>query len=245
MRNAALALALSLLAPAVTRASITYQYVTDQTSYSAAAGNLVSVSIFLQETVTGSSQSLLTQTPGLFSYAYYVTQTGGPSAGQSTIGSYTSAAPFTGSHFSSSSGSLPPNSFDFAALPPTGSTSGPTGSVTGQGVRQILLGTLTINAGATTQFTLQSVTHSPGDSAAAGADGNTLTFPNNPGQFYDLDLGGTQNGSAGTVTFNGADALTYTFTVGPSVPEPGSLTLALVAAAGTAAAAWRRRRATA
>ena len=46
-----LALALGLVAPNIARASITFQYVTDQSSYTAAnAGDTVSVQVFLQET---------------------------------------------------------------------------------------------------------------------------------------------------------------------------------------------------
>jgi hypothetical protein len=235
------ALAVGLLLPAAARATIAYQYVTDMQSYTAsAAGNSVAVQIILQETVTGNDTSLLTRTNGLFSYAYYATQTAGAGTGQSTISSYASAAPFTGNSLTSSPGSLPPNSFDFNGNQPVPTTSGPTGNVTSAGVRQILLGTLTIKAGTTTTFTLSSALRDPGDAIFAGTDGNTLTLPSNGP--YDLDKGGTQTGQAGTVTFNGTDLLSYTFTVGVAVPEPGSLTLALLAASGTAVVAWRRRR---
>jgi hypothetical protein len=184
----------------------------------------------------------------LNSYAFYITQSGGPTTGQSLITSnssnYASASPFTAFFTFSSPSSLPANSFDVAATQSPSATTGPTGTplAGNPNVRQILLGTVTLTYGEATTFTLESITQSPGDSSAAGTDGNTLTLPAVPGQTYDLDLGGTQSGGAGAVSFTGADLATYTFTV-TATPEPSSLLLAAVGSgSGLALAAWRRWR---
>lgn len=230
------ALALLLSGPAASRADIIYQYVTDQTAYSGSGS--VSVNVFLQETVTGASTSLLNQTQGLLGYGFYIKQTGGPSSGQSLLGSVTSQAPWTAFPTQSSPIDLPPNSIDYfnaQTLPTTPTT---TGTIVAPGVRRILLGSVSVSAGALTTFTLQSLTHSPGLSANAGADGNTLTLPTSGS--YDLDLGGTQSGSAGSQTFIGADAASSTFTVA-AVPEPASVVLTGITLAIFAICLYRRR----
>jgi hypothetical protein len=246
MRNAVLGLtfALGLLAPGACRADVIYQYVTDQPSYAAAVGQTVPVNVLLQETVTGGSTSLMSQTSGLFSYAFYAHQTQGASSGESVIQSYTSAAPFSGAGGSSTPATLPPNSFDFNGNQAIPTSSGPIGALVSANVRQVLLGTLLVKVGTPTTFTLQSALTDPGDAAFAGGDGNTFTLPGTAP--YDLDMGGTQTGSAGTVSFKGTDLASLTFTVQPAVagvPEPSSLAVALVAAWGMGAVgAWRRWR---
>ena len=187
---------------------------------------------------------------GISSYGIYATQTGGPSSGQSTIQNYTTVSAFNNLVSQSSTGSLPPNSIDFSGAQPVGTTSGEKlSAVNGQsGVYRLLLGTLTINAGASTTFTLTSMNNNnpayldPGDSVNAQSD-DTYTLPaaNN----YDLDAGGTQSGNQGTFTFNGTNSEVYTFTV--ATPEPGGMVLSGVAACGMLIglgyAGFRRRKA--
>ena len=51
---------------ASSQASVDYRYIADQTSYAGLPGTLVTVNLYLQETVTGASTSLIFKEGGLF-----------------------------------------------------------------------------------------------------------------------------------------------------------------------------------
>jgi hypothetical protein len=251
-----------LLAPSVATAAITFKYVTDAASYSAAAGQAVNVKVFLQETDTnGNTIFGDSRVTGLQSFGIFIHQTS--PTGTSTISSFSPAGQLNnfggtqsfpvpgasgtgGSSTSSTSASMPANSMDYANAVSQTTTSNPVTLVSGtagNGVFQIQVGTLSVIAGNSTTFTLTSMSNSPGDNANAGSPiTNTLPFGN--GNSYSLDLSQTgAQGAAGPQTFTGAgDALTMsTFIV--AVPEPSSILLCAMAGIGAAVTANRRRKA--
>jgi hypothetical protein len=234
------------------RADITYQYVTDTTAYAVNPGATVNVNVYLQETVTGTSSSLIAAETGLFSAGFYLTQSGqvptnptiitamtpntqGQPAGFS--GGVANAPKFTGSQGALTEG-LP---VTYTGPGPSGSTQG--GSVA-NGITRVFLGTVTLTAGdpgTTTTFSVESYKFAPTSIGGNGANGNTLTN----GTGFDLDQtnNGTANGPpvyVGANNFNGTTA--YTFLVA-SAPEPGSMILAFLAASGMGlGGAWRHWR---
>ncbi len=241
-------LALALVCPGVAEASISYQYVTDATTYSGTTGSTVNVSVYLQETVSGTSTSILAAQNGLFDYGIYVA--GNTSAtGASTISNYTSAAPFTQfgtgiNNNTSSAGQnpsgLPANSLDYYN---GNNTQAANGTATANGYK-VLVGTLAVTVGSTTTFTLTTQNNpsflDPGNGGTAQSD-NTHTLPASGATHFDLDANGTANGQS----YTGANNAVYTFTVSAaaSVPEPSSMLLCGLVAAGGAYTAYRRRKA--
>jgi hypothetical protein len=136
------------LSPIAAHGAISYSYVTDQSAYTAAnAGDPVTVQVFLKETLTSGSTSLITSDTGLYSYGFKVTGTG-----TSTI----NTASFVNNPvFSGNSGTDGLNSISHlaeAANLPNSAVTGPTPD----GVTHLLpLGSFTITAGAgITNFTL-------------------------------------------------------------------------------------------
>ncbi len=224
------------IAPKDSSGAIVYNYVTDQSSYTGAS--TATVKVYLQETVSNGDSSLLAQTSGLYVYGFYVNQSAGPTAGQSTIASYATSPTFTGNYAADLGPGPSANSFEVTATVPNGTTTGPTGTVVSPGVRQILLGTLTVNTAAAATFTLQSLSNSPGN--LGGSDGNTATLPASGS--YDLDVtdNGGKSGAAGVQTYTGGDSSSYTFTVA-AVPEPRPMLLTGLAAA-VGLGVWVRRR---
>jgi hypothetical protein len=233
------------LGVAEARASVTYQYVTDSTSYSAAAGANVTVNVFLQEVLTGSSTSIINFDGGLFGAGFLVSQqTGG---GNSTIssaavswntnnattgappgfgtGAQTSTSPATSTQIGGlvniGSGSISPNTSNISSVNGT--------TLPNTITNAVFLGSFTVKAGSSTTFALQSYSN------FSGVDGNTLTPAGT-----DLDVSGTApNGEQ----YIGADSQSpvYTFTVA-AVPEPSSMVLCGLGACGLAWGAYRRRR---
>jgi hypothetical protein len=237
------------------RASIIYQYVTDQTNYVVQANQTLTVNLYLQETVTGGSSSLLASEGGLFGAGLYVGESGfTPSQSRATT--ITGILPnnlsepngFTGL---GSSGFTPSTAFLSESVNPafTG-LSGPSGTTTGGSVKisggttitRVYLGQLTLQVGGPgdTTFQLLSLFNAPSSIGPLhGHDGNTLTFTN----FVDLDPKIGRNPSfTGADSFVGSSASTFDVTV---VPEPTSLALFLASATGLGACrAWRRSRRT-
>jgi hypothetical protein len=253
----AFALVGALLAPNVARAGITFQYVTDSSSYSGQAGTSATVSVYLQETDTGGSTLFgKSQVTGLASYGVYLTQTS--SGGTSTISSFTTAGAFNGfgtsqsvpiqtaNANSSSSSSLPANSIDYFNSVPGGTSSNPATLVSGSagnGVYKILVGTLSVTVGSSTTFSLTSMFNSPGDGANAGGP-VTFTLPGGSNS-YNLDSTGTVNGAAGPLAITGAATQSESFSVSAAaaVPEPSSLLLCGLVTLGGAYSTYRRRKA--
>jgi hypothetical protein len=230
-----------LAAVAQGRASVTYSYVTDATNYTANPGATVTINIYLNETLTGSSSSFIQQQNGLFS-AGAAFDVRSPAAGDAqvaggfTFNTATEPKGFSGptkAYYNQGTGSAA-NNVEF--LEAVGNSASQGMSVNTGGLYFLGSQTVTVGTG-TTKFALTSLdndTINNSNSILGQSDGNTLTFPPpNPG--FDLDS------TAHPSLYTGADlAPTYFFTV--SSPEPGSLVLGSMAASALALGAWRRWR---
>ncbi len=232
---------------AAARADLTYQYFTEASSYTAVTGAPLTVNLYLRETATNGSASLILGNGGLAGAGVYVTQSGVVPANATTISAVNDQTG-TGGNFA---GGFASAKFDAtrARLLETTSFSaagGPLGTAVTVGdttTRSVFLGSLTLTAGAqdtTTTFTVQTYRNAPtGTFGGNGVNSNTLTFNNPP---FDLDV--TNNAELGSpsAVYTGANDLPFnTFTV-VAVPEPGSTALALLAAAAAGAGVWRRRK---
>jgi hypothetical protein len=232
------------------RAAISYSYVTDATSYSGNVGDTVTIKIYLQETLTGSSQSLITSKNGLYSAGAAINvKTANGSAAQVQNQGFTfngSKEPdgFTGptiAVYNQGTGSAA-NNLEFLEAISTTAASQNQGVTTNTGGRYFL-GSQKITVGSgTTTYTLTSLnndTINGGNSQLGQENGNTVTIPGPLNGGFDLDV------SSSNPAYTGANqAAVYTFTVQvAAVPEPGSLVLMTLAASTMgAAAAWRRWR---
>jgi len=203
-------------------AAVSYSYVTDAPDYPAAGqGSAVTVKLYLLETLTGGSTSVINSDGGLLGYGVRVNRT----VGDAKITNY------DGNNADFGTFPNPPPTVDPAGVPTYKFTqaigsSAATGVATGNGganakTSAVYLGNVTIAAGATTS-TFQVL---PYDNAG----GNTLT--NN--SFFDLDFNNANP------AFTGASAVTNTFTVSV-VPEPTFAGVAVVL--GAAGSLIRRRR---
>lgn len=226
------------LAVSSARAGVSYSYQTDSLTYSGAVGSTVTVNIYLVETLTNGSSSIITQKGGIFSAGAGVNQVNTTTAtGDATIGSnaFTFATAFSGPQAAYYNQGNNQN-VEFIENRPTGSTSGPTPDSSGK----VLLGSLAITVGSNaTQYILTSLyndTINGSNSQLGQTDGNTFTVPGSDGG-YDLDS--TSNSSL----YTGADAAPgFVFTISPAaVPEPSSMLLCGLAAAGMGYFGYRRR----
>lgn len=221
------------------RADVDYRYITDKTFYLVAPGNKATVSIYLQETVTGNSTSRIFSDGGLFGAAVMVTRVDGTG----TI----YGSPISGLNDFKIAGNVAPSPAGFGPIPtiqeqipatptqaglvinadvPGGVADGPKFSSGGPGIRTILLGTVNVSGG-NFSTTYRVTTY--------GGASNTITQTGT-----DLDFG-TQvlNGYTGAaVSPLGA----YSFIV--SVPEPGSVSLCGLLTCGVCVAGYRRRKPT-
>jgi hypothetical protein len=239
------------------RADVTYQYVTDQSTYTATAGQSVTVYFFLQEQLTGTSQSIINNDTsgafaGLYGAGFVAVKNSGSTNGDGSFktGSlaFNTNDPSTGAPPGFTTGgnnSYTPNSAtqqgglvnigNLNAGPLATNISSINGTpLVGTVVNSIFLGSATViagSAGSTTTFTVESY------KAVSGVDGNTIT--SNSG--FDLDI--TNNGTAGGATYSGADNHPYAFSVSvASVPEPSSIFLCGMLVLGGAYGAYCRRK---
>jgi hypothetical protein len=205
------------LVPA-THAAVVYDYVTDQSSYTAAkAGDVINVKVYLKETLTGGSTSVIAGDGGLLGAGFSVTRLSAnlPPTPATFVtdatGVKSNTADFGGpGAVAGANGSGSPTATDISlseAIAPTATTGVVPGN-TGGGVspsiaNEVYLGSFNITAGSgSTAFAVKIYN--------AGG-GNTITN----GNFYDLDF---NNASP---AFTGVGSKTATFTV--DVPEPTSL----------------------
>ncbi len=180
--------------------SIVYNYVTNGSTFSASPGGTTSVNVYLQETVTGTDTSLLVSDNGLRGAGFSVTETGAL-ATIIAINDQTG----TGGNFA---GGTPAKTFGNPSklLENSVSASGPTGTLVSAGVRQVLLGSLSITVPVT-----------PNTSAPfslfrySNSSGNTTTVTH----LYDLDFPGTP-----PPTYTAGPAANFTVS---STPEPASM----------------------
>src|SRR5262249_18422132 len=208
------------------------------------------VNVYLQEILTGGSPSIIVPDGGLVGAGFYVTRTGTVPSGATTINSNginpnTNATnPGTPNDGFGSGGALSSqvaNDGSAARLleGAAGTTQGPTGQSTPTG-RLILLGTVTLTAGAAgtvTTFSLQPYKNAPTSLGGSGQNGNTLTF-----NFTDVDVtNNTEQGGPPPVYTGANDSVFQTFTV-TVAPEPSSMLLCSLAICGGAYVAYRRRR---
>ena len=251
----ALALALTACLPVTAQASISYQYVTDQSSYTVNAGSTLTVNLYLQESLTGSSQSLIAGDGGMLGAALEMDQTSG-----------TSGTTITGSHANVGSSTVwGSSSFelggDTGTLTAThaqigvnaGTNLGQASNVNPDATGKILIGTVTLTAGSSAgtgtytlvQYGTQAGTPEAGNTVTSGTSAASLAA----GSAYDLDY--TNNNSpatggqpSGAYTGTLDDPYFFTVTVA-AVPEPNGLVLSGLAGGlmvvGLGYAGYRRR----
>jgi len=232
-------------------------YVTDQLNYASTGLNTQhTVSVYLQETVTGTDKSIINTDGGLFGAGVKVTRSG---VGDATIFVDAFNTSFTENSTPSPTGfggknpkngsSLPPTQVDYTPSTSTqaglivnaDTTANSTALGTSQGgplvadpgtagVYKILIGTLNIIEGKnTTTFTVSNY----------GAHGDTVTQAKT-----DLDFSGTALGATKTPYIGASSAAPlYSFSVtGAAVPEPSSMALCGLIASGLSYAGYRRRK---
>jgi len=210
-------------------AAVAYRYTTDKSSYTApAAGQSVSVQLFLQEVLTGGSSSLLAanRENGVATVAMRVARANGDSIMATLAQNSGAGSDFTGPEGKSVTAALLTFS-EAAGTSDPNVTFGNTqkGAVVNDpALSRIYMGTLTITAGANpSTFNLL-----PYDAGG----GNTLSGKN----FYDLDFNQSQPAAD---AFSGANSNPTSFTVS-LVPEPATFGLL---GATAAIGLLRRRRA--
>jgi hypothetical protein len=272
MRMMALLVAASFVAASLTgsaRADITYTYTTDiasggtgattNGSYAAASDGTLTVNLYLNETITGGSQTIIGpngQEKGLFSAGIGINVVGSGSGTITTValnsnpasntGTGPNSAGFGNGSNNNSATNVSSDKTNAAILDVTTSTSTTKGTPPnatlisnsgGKQIYQIFLGTVTVsNATGSTQFAVTSFNNSPNTSDFVVINGDsTLTSPTG----YVLDLDGQ---TSNNTNFFGTEDTTTTFTVA-AVPEPSSMMLCGLVVCGGAYVAWRRRKA--
>jgi hypothetical protein len=237
MRKVLLSLACWLsIGLASSQAAVEYKYVADQSTYAGNVGSLVTVNLFLQETVTGSSQSLIFKEGGLFGAATVVTRVNTGNAtifGSSLVSNDFKIAPNTAASpvgfgptptiVSQAPANNSQSGLIVNADVPGNGADGPKFSSGGPGVRTVLLGTLNITVGSkSTTFVV----------ADYGPTNATVTQ-----QGTDLDATSpTHQGAADPVGGY------FSFRVVNAIPEPSSMALCGLISCGIGYAGYRRRK---
>jgi len=226
------------------KAAISYSYVTDSptNSIQVAPGSTTPVRLYLLETLTGGSTSLITADGGLLGGAMKITRDAAAPAGASSLGTFQyNTVDFGGP--SDDPNPVPPTAPGSGVQTPTLVSFRQTGPLVGAQPQlgnaggnaanakagAVFLGTLNIVAGTvgtTTTFNLLPI----GGSAAGSGD--TITSTNS----YDLDV---SQGTAGALSYTGTFANPTALSVSV-VPEPTFAGIAMVV--GAAGSMIRRRR---
>ena len=252
-----LGIAAVLACAATAHAQVSYQYVAEDasgnpiTNLSVGVNQTVSVGLYLQETLAGTSTSILNANSGLFSSAVKITRTLGDAG--TTV---TNNAFFNGTSSGGTiavGGPVSANSTfsnGVSAGNVTGVAATQNGVLTGSGVtvNDVFLGTLNITgssvAGVQSSFTLGSKNTLNSSTITFGPDSTHrigLDTDNGAGSAYvTVGLGVSPYNP---LTFSGTRDLTFTVTTNQAaVPEPSSMALCGLVAASAGFGAWRRRK---
>jgi hypothetical protein len=256
------AAALAVLATGEARADITYSYAADQSSINAtASGQTFTVNVYLKETISGTSTSIVGN-EGLFGTSAWLVQNGTPKTGDATLSKWVPNFTNTGNGSQNNSVFLssPPGANSFN--PNTTSSQG--FAIASDAVPNNFVASSTTPTGNGTAVT-PTPKNTPGTffyflgnlTVTSGAVGNTTTFALKSYDFFNNGTGqmltnqGTDlNALTGTDTLGqayvGADAAAaFNITVTTAaVPEPSSMLLCGLIACGGAYGAYRRRKAT-
>jgi len=220
------------------RADVSYRYIADKPAYTGNVGDKIPIQLLLEETVTGTSKSIIFNDGGLFGAGVFLNSPGGAIYGSSATTNDFKISPNTANTpngFSGPTGSAPTIT-DFSPIPavPTKAGliinadvgTGPMFSSGGPAVRTILLGTVNVAVGATPT----TLTVTP-----YGGTSNTITQLGT-----DLDFG-TQAANGYTGASQNPAGL-FSLTVGAAIPEPSSMALCGLIASGMSYAGYRRRK---
>src|SRR5258706_1491245 len=176
-------------------AAVVYEYVSEQPSYTASPGTFVNVLVYVGETLTGGSTSLIASDGGLFGAGMTLLRsaTGLPSSPSSFVTDATGFTPATADFggpapFTGADGQGSPSALGIAftvAVAPTKPTGTPLGN-TGGGVspsiaNEVYLGTVKIFAGNTGPTTFNMRFHDVGNgntitNGTGSSNGNTYDF---------------------------------------------------------------------
>ena len=219
----------AMLAAAQARAtpnSWVYSYVTNQSNYNATPGQTVTANVYLKETITSGTTSLINSDGGLYDAGYSVTQVGTlPSSPTELLSILGSTQNFPGGLFATN----PNNSSTFMGeetAVSTSANSGPTLNVVDPNnsslTDEIQVGTVTFTAGSSAGVTSFTLGNYKWNAALTGQTGN---YTNTYNSFDNLDY----NKSSAGIT--GANQAPETFSV-TVTPEPGSLGLGLMGLSG-------------
>jgi hypothetical protein len=246
-----------LLLTGAARADVAYSYTSDSGTNN--GDGTITYQVFLTETLTGSSTSIISAKNGLFGagVAFDVT------SGNATIKSASlNTSTLTSSSPGQGFGTGGTGNGNTTRIEAAGSTNGnvangvlienigpsqsngvfPTGSSTSgtTTTNVILLGTFTVTQGSAASVITVNALINSADSQFGGGAGNTVTKTNN----YDLDLD-DNNGLLATGTYFGASDVANTISVAAAsaTPEPSSFLLCGLAFGGMGYGAYRRRKA--
>jgi len=258
-----MALATLAIAPTAGRADVAYSYVTDQSAYNLSAPGTITVDLYLQEKLTGTSTSLIAADGGMSSAAASISRAAGqngasfvttgtgttPAFGSTTVntagfaGGGATAVRYGADNNTTNPGAQTASQATFGVLNQLGVGSGPT-NINPDSTGRILIGTVQIAAtSGTTKFNLSNYPPS------GTSSGNTITTGSGIGAgvgFLDLDYsnnlypGNTQPFSP-NYTGTLANSTFFTVTVTTAVPEPSSILLCGLVVCGGAFRVYRGR----
>ena len=240
-----LAIALALSVPSAARADISYQYVSDQSTYNltqSTAAQSITVSLYLQETLTSGSQSLIVADGGMFAAALSSNRSSGTTASITAIKENT-GSPWTAGSFAFGADNFTASSAQLGVQSP--GNLGVASNINPDSTGKILIGTMTLtiaaNATGTTTFNLAQYNTGGGNTVTSGSSNPTS------GSAFDLDFTNNQSPATGgfpVATYKGTNDNPFSFTVVvAAVPEPSSMTLCGMAVLGGAYSVYRRRKA--
>jgi hypothetical protein len=243
-----------LLLTGAARADVAYSYTADTGTNN--GDGTITYQVFLTETLTGSSTSIIGTKNGLFGagVAFDVTSgnatisaaslntatltTSSPGQGFGTGG--TGQGNVTRLETASAANNNVANGVMIENIGP-GQANGvfPTGSSTSGTTTNnvILLGTFTVKQGTTASVVTINALANSNDSVYGGGSGNTVTKTSN----YDLDFD-NNNGTETTLPYSGASDVANTINVA-ATPEPSSFLLCGLAFGGMGYGVYRRRKA--